>query len=377
MQNLRLRNMNIRRRFFVNTSSSASKVEVGDVAYYDGSKIKTISYSKWNIALGTPIGVVVIPEGFAPDGKLRIVSLKYVDAGGNTSITYKGMKWRTSTTEVNTNLTDFTKVPITNNTGSTSTSSGSSGYLPMDNIAGSISFVDPTTNYSSNTPWIPSPYFGTIPNPEYYKTLSGNNALSDFNGLSNTQTLVGLGTDYVAANAAWKYDDGVSNLQWYLPAIGELGYLGPRFNTINQQIKAIGGAALPSMRYLWSSTESAASRSYFFGCLTGQIAYTSKDNEFYVRPFASLDIQTISNNSALITFTINGIECQAEEGMTWVEFINSEYNDGSFTSSGNKVKYNGYDIYDQSNILAKYTIAVGTIPKNSSYIIYSDGGGAD
>jgi hypothetical protein len=33
--------------------------------------------------LGTPIGVVVIPEGFAPDGRVRIVSLMGVDRNGN------------------------------------------------------------------------------------------------------------------------------------------------------------------------------------------------------------------------------------------------------------------------------------------------------
>ena len=34
-----------------------------------------------------------------------------------------------------------------------------------------------------------------------------------FNGLSNTQTLVGLGTDYVAANACWNYKDVWSSSQ--------------------------------------------------------------------------------------------------------------------------------------------------------------------
>ena len=78
--------------------------------------------------------------------------------------------------------------------------------------------------------------------------------------------------------------------------------------------------------------------------------------------------------SNLITFTVNGISYQAEEGMTWGDFINSEYNDGNFTSSNNRVKYNGYDIYEPS-VTQKYTLIVGTIPENQSYIIYSGGGG--
>lgn len=45
----------------------------------------------------------------------------------------------------------------------------------------------------------------------------------------------------------------------------------------------------------------------------------------------------------LITFTIGGIQYQAEEGMTWGEWIEREYNtDGYYTDQWNKVlSYNG------------------------------------
>lgn len=38
-----------------------------------------------------------------------------------------------------------------------------------------------------------------------------------------------------------------------------------------------------------------------------------------------------------VMFLINMFEYQAEEGMTWSEFIASDYNDGSFEASGNYV----------------------------------------
>lgn len=261
-------------------------VMAGDVAYWDGSSVKTTPNSKWNPSLGTPIGVVVVPEGFAPDGKPRIVSLLYVDASGNTSTSYKSMKW--SNVSVDTSLTNFTKVPTTDNNGSTSTGSDSYGYLPSDKFTGATSFVDPKAKYSRTSDLIPSPYLGDVPNPEYYKELDGNNVLSDFNGLSNTETLVGLGADYVAANAAYKYNDGASNLQWYLPAMGELGYLMPRFNEINSVITALGGVAVASNGF-WSSSEYSSYSAYYLGTNSGYVSYGDKyGNLKCVRPFSIL-----------------------------------------------------------------------------------------
>lgn len=258
----------------------------GDVAYWDGSSVKTTPYAKWNTSLGTPVGVVVVPEGFAPDGKPRIISLKAVDENGNQSNSGAGMRWSFVTGD--TSLTNYTKVPTTDNAGSTSSASNDYGYLPSDIFTGATSFVDPKVKYEGNTPMIPSPYLRELPNPEYYKTISGNNALSDFNGLSNTQTLVGLGSDYIAANAAWKYKDGTSNLQWYLPAMGELGYLMPRRNEINSVITALGGVIVPVF-YFWSSSEYGNYDAYRLSTYLGYVDYKTKFPNFYsVRPFATI-----------------------------------------------------------------------------------------
>ena len=222
----------------LSTNNTASPAMAGDVAYWDGSKVKTTPLSSWSTELGTPVGVVIVPTGFAPDGKARIASLKGVDKNGNQSSMHVEMCWGYNT---DISLTSYTKVPITDNAGSTSTGSSGDGRLPSDRFKGKISYVDSKARYYSTSYMIPSPYLGDTPNPEYYKAITGNNLLSDFNGLSNTQTLVGLGSDFEAANAAWKYKDGTSNLQWYLPAMGELGYLMPRFKVINNTITALGG----------------------------------------------------------------------------------------------------------------------------------------
>ena len=261
----------------------------GDIAYWDGSSVKTCTVDTWSTSLGTPVGVVVIPESFAPDGKVRIISLKPVDKNGNQSDSHQFLYWETSGNYVDTSLTNYNRVPTTDNAGSTSTGSDSYGFLPSDKFTGTQSYVDPEAKYSQTSNLIPSPYLGDAPNPEYYKTISGyNNAFSDFNGLSNTQTLVGLGSDYQAANACWKYKDGVSNLQWYLPAMGELGYLIPRFNLINASLTAVSGVAVFGDDFFWSSSEYSSGFAYSLYTDDGCVYDNFKGLDSYVRPFCSL-----------------------------------------------------------------------------------------
>ena len=265
----------------------------GDVAYWDGSKIKTTPYSKWNTSLGAPVGVVVVPEGFAPDGRARIIGLKPVDNKGNQSSSHVFMQWKANSNYVDTELINYTEVPTTDNAGSTSTGFGSKGYLPSDKFTGTTSYVDTKAKYSMTSNLIPSPYLGESPNPEYYKEILSNginvNALSDFNGLSNTEILVGLGSDYVAANAAWKYKDGTSNLQWHLPAMGEFGYLMPRFNEINSVITALDGVAVKDGGAFWSSSEYNSEKACYLSAYDGSVGPAFEGSRLYVYPFAILD----------------------------------------------------------------------------------------
>ena len=254
-------------------------IGVGDVAYWDTSVnvVKTTPKTKWNSDLGTPVGVVVIPEGMLPDGKARIIGLQ--------NHVYK--TWGPRSTD--TSLTNYTTVPTTRNTGGTSTTYYWDGYLPSDMFTGATSFVDSKAKYYGTSDLIPSPYSGDDKtfNPEYSKEISGNNCLSDFNGLANTEYLQGLGSDYQAAQYCWSYSDGASNLQWYLPAAGELGFLVPRFNAINAAITAVGGSSVAS-DYFWSSSEYSSYYAYYVGTYNGGVSYTSKGFNGSVRPFAVL-----------------------------------------------------------------------------------------
>ena len=265
------------------------KISLCDIAYWDGSEVKTVSQDKWNTSLGTPVGVVVIPEGFAPDGKARIIGLKFVTSAGTSSDSANHMPWGGPGTD--TSLTNYPTVPTTDNAGSTSTGSDSYGYLPSDYFSDSESFVDPKAKYNGQAPMITSPYLGDDQtfNPEYSKEISGNNALSDFNGASNTEVLVGLGTGYTAANACWNYNGGVTgtDIQWYLPAAGELGFLVARFNAINAAITAVGGVAVNN-RPFWSSSENSSDYAYGVYTYYGSVYDRDKNGTYYVRPFAAL-----------------------------------------------------------------------------------------
>ena len=79
-------------------------------------------------------------------------------------------------------------------------------------------------------------------------------------------------------------------------------------------------------------------------CLDGWVSGVASTGTFVKNPEATWDALgtsgvpsgwTVVNDGEesggnLITFTLNGIEYQAEEGMTWEEFCNSEYNINSF-----------------------------------------------
>lgn len=259
------------------------------MAYYANDKIKTISSSKWNSSLGTPIGVVVIPSNFLPDGKARIVSLKAVDDSGNASTEYSEMQGIPIGISFD-NFKIHTNVPITNNTGSISSSSNSYGYLPSDNFTGEISFVDSSAKYNTISNFIPSPYNGNEFNIDYNKEISGNNALGDLSGYFNTEALnLRLNfydDDKVAVTAAYNYMDGVVNEQWYLPSVGELGFLVARLKTINSTISMLGGVEVQTGSF-WSSTM-CTNGLYYVNFSDGSVEGSRGWSLCAVRPFAMI-----------------------------------------------------------------------------------------
>lgn len=162
------------------------------------------------MSLGTPIGVVVIPSGLLPDGKARIVSLKAVNSSGDAVALHYLMDWGEYS---DTELPDYSYVPLMN-TNQIVNGSSMNGYLPSDNFNEAQSVADPKTYYGvTYVQKIPSPYFNTKLNPDYYMELDEGNVLSDFNGLSNTKTAVERPGACGATIAAYNYNDGINAVQ--------------------------------------------------------------------------------------------------------------------------------------------------------------------
>ena len=232
---------------------------VGDIAYWDGSRVNVVSSDKWNETLGTPVGVVAIPSNFLPDGKARIVSMYYVGYKGKASETPDSAVWRPSQTD--TSIPNFQYVLTNDN------NARSYVYFPSDKFTGEVCLTDQLAKYhtSAEAPLAPSLYNGSVLNEQYTQEISGGNALSDFNGLENSITLsneppveenpYGMPTTVSCdfAKHALAYNDGASNLQWYLPAFGELAVLLARLGVVESSLEIVNGININCS--LLSSTE--------------------------------------------------------------------------------------------------------------------------
>lgn len=325
----------MRRRGILNVSSMGSgdysigipkeEALAGDFLCVDADGKKNIF--RGEVSSGyTPIGVVVIPPSHDVygTGEGAVISLKYMNytTPNEGSISYQSMYWGGYGSDISI-LTNFTDVPYiaaiastqTNKTNPLIVNVTGSAYLPSDRFTErTICGHDTSTQYYfENGRAVPSPYFTDgSRNPRYYQT-SGNsttkNALSDFNGVDNTNVLTDLATGedwknatsitnnsgsnyYPAACCCWRYSTvGTVQGNWYLPACGELGYLCARFKIINNAIQYLidsgfSDSCLVATYELWSSSERNNNDANYLAMSRGVIGSgPSKDENNYVRAF--------------------------------------------------------------------------------------------
>jgi hypothetical protein len=116
-------------------------------------------------------------------------------------------------------------------------------------------------------------------------TLIGASAQSSWDGLSNSNAIVGQAGHISSAAALCLNSTNSGQSDWYLPSIDELSLLWhSRFN-VNKSLSAIGGATvLPNSAYYWSSSESSASTSRGFDFSLGfATSGDGKGSTYYVR----------------------------------------------------------------------------------------------
>lgn len=221
-------------------------------------------------------------------------------------------------------------------------------------------------------------------------------ALSDFNGKTNTTVIAASSSnarDMCTVLNAFNTSD-IHN-DWYIPACGQLALIYLNKTEINAALAKIGGTALSDDRY-WSSSERTSLYAWYVDFDDGEVARSlRKDHEGRVRFIRDISIPTLKervseiesqigdintilesiingNTNNLITFTANSNEYQAEEGMTWLEFINSKYNDGAFTDSADLVYYNNSRLL----LYGSYLTTAEIIGANTSYRTTPSSGGS-
>ena len=291
-----------------------SGLSVGDIVYNGLFVSKQIDTTK------TPVGVVVIPSDFLPDGKARILSLNTI-----TSATTSGssgsaaIQW--TSVASSTTLSYYQRVPTIDTDAIGNYDSSTIGFnswsrLPSDisTWTGPENFVDQGTRwYTTTDTHAPSPFMKNAAGeeilcPQYiWDTGTGNakNALTDFDGLANTAILKNAkveGTDnplYPAAYHCSIYqpigDETIAkreNNGWYLPACGEAAFMIPRFTKINEVLGKIK-AAYPSMSVsllsstnYWTSTEYTSLSARSVHTYNGYVSNATKTLSYYVRAFA-------------------------------------------------------------------------------------------
>lgn len=273
-----------------------------DVAVYDNVKnvINIGKYSDYSNQLYPKdrykiIGIVVVPfeHDVYGDGSAGIMNFRLMSTDDPYNGNLVGENSRPYFGQSSVELNNFNTFPyvgyyqneVENAGDENSTIIGNyqEGILPSGSFANTEGIVCPhNTNVYYNGSRVidgheihyllPSPYLTNGDrNPSYYQTespSSANNALSDFDGLSNTKKLIELATgqsdwktadkisNYYqsgyspAACCCWRYHtDGTKQGDWYLPSAGEIGYFINNFDKIENVLNIIAPEFIDKINY--------------------------------------------------------------------------------------------------------------------------------
>lgn len=266
--------------------------ELGDILYYNDG-LNTVPYTEWDNQ-GEAVGVCVISSSHASvwgNGIARFVALNSITSGGNASSQYYAMNWGNG---VDTPLKNYPCIPNWPNMIDGAPFTSDTSFISTDK------FTDKTPNvYDSDSQFYYidrnctySPYCeGGLFFDEYRRSpiwdRGTENAFADFDGKENTSVLVELGSNYIASHACRLYStNGIDAGKWYLPSMGELGYLMVRLKLINEALAACGGNVIPDLDIdLWSSTEVNNSEAWCLNVQRGRVYTESKTSPCCVLPF--------------------------------------------------------------------------------------------
>ena len=312
----------------ISNEVDAAHAVATDILMYDKERSRkfilksSTDFSKYPASRYVPIGIVVVPgtHNVYGDGSCGVMSLKAMncDTPSTGSISEQSIYWGMFGAGIST-LPNLDQIPIVGsgsnvgNASSTVIGEEHYAYLPSDKFS-RVQCPHDTDAYYNNSlssyDQAPSPYLTDgSRNPGYYQTTSpssSNNLLADFDGIGNTEKIIAeRGTkdynswtpgrtnapDYPAASCCDMFHtEGTSQGDWYLPACGELGYIMPPFNKINDAIDKIRtaygssvGVELYADRIYLSSTGRSGNSARYINTDNGGV---SKENyDTFVRAF--------------------------------------------------------------------------------------------
>ncbi len=240
----------------INFIRISNNIKLGDYLHKDG----TID----NIASNNVVGVCVIPSNFFPDRYARFISLT------QTSLYHQ---WRRDIS-----LKSEYKITLP---GKRKGEEYDWGYI--NEGKGSWVIINP---------YLPNDSF----NPEFLRDLPYGNAFQDYKGYENMKLYKEkYGNNEFFSNAfteAIKNSPSYKEEDWYLPAIGELAFIPPRFMFIRDKIykSLIMGSkgTILSSGYFWSSSERGSMHVWYAYTDVGYVGYLDKNLNNGVRAFLAL-----------------------------------------------------------------------------------------
>lgn len=246
------------------------------------------AYEKYGKDGYTVVGIVVKP--YNPDtNEVICMSTKYMslvkpEQGSTNPV---DMKWGDNTTD--TSLTNY---------------DSSYFYLPSNYLndgvknnidKGTYWFVGTATDKQHVSPYISSSVIANV-------NLAANDPCNDTDGRSNSSVIAGITTathtpggtidnslavgNYPANDACRYYNMG--GRSWYLPAMGELQFIVPRFKEINASFSKFSKSL--TNKALWSSTEYSQNNAWYLNLneyTFGNVNNLTKNYNYSVVAFAA------------------------------------------------------------------------------------------
>jgi hypothetical protein len=115
------------------------------------------------------------------------------------------------------------------------------------------------------------------------QTIIGPAAQSSWDGLSNSNAIVGQAGHTSSAAALCLNSTNGGQSDWYLPSVQELNMLWNNYYTVARSLTQISGATQLQPAVYWSSTEYDYYHAWNFTFINGNAYYDYKSNTHYVR----------------------------------------------------------------------------------------------